>query len=137
MGWRPALTQSDGRNGNRRERSVWFLETIHFTAAWKDLNLTIDDLLDVQDLIRTDPRLFPVMAGTAGLRKIRFAPRSSQKGKQGSLRVCFAYFPRFAAIVFVLVFAKNQKADLSQAEKKLIKKLLESLEKEFERRIKH
>ena len=131
------MTPSDGQIGNRRERSVWFLETRHFTAAWEDLKLTVDDLIEVQELIRPNPKLFPVMAGTSGLRKVRFAPRSSQKGKRGSLRVCFAYFPRFAAIVFVLVFPKNQKADVSQAEKKLIKKLLDSLEREFEKRIKH
>ncbi len=121
-------------NGAVRGKSVWFIETKRFTAAWGELWLTVEDLMAMQDMIKIDPTRYPVIPGTGGLRKMRFAPPSSGKGKRGALRVCYAYLKRFAAIVLVLVYPKNDVADLSPADKKAVKKLLGEVEKEFDKR---
>ena len=51
------------------------------------------------------------------------------------LRVCYAYFERFAAIVLIMVYPKNAKADLSAAEKKAAKELIRRVELDFEKRL--
>jgi hypothetical protein len=115
--------------------SVWFLELRSFSATWSELRLTAEDLLRLQDAILADPRQHPVIPGTGGLRKMRFAPPSLKTGKRGALRVCFASFERFSAIVLVLAFRKNESENLSAADKKAAKKLLVELETEIAKKI--
>lgn len=116
-------------------KSVWFLELHNFTAAWADHRLTVEDFLSLQDAILADPRRHPVIAGIGGLRKIRFAPRSSGRGKRGAFRVCYALFDRFSAIVLVFVYGKNEMKTLPPAVKKTVKKLLVELEQEIEQKM--
>lgn len=120
--------------GKAHAKSVWFIETKRFTAAWSDLRLSADDLIALQDAIKEDPTAYPVVSGTGGLRKVRFAPGSRGKGKRGSLRVCYAFLARFSAIVLVLVYPKNVRVDLLPADKKMVRKWLAELEIEFEKR---
>jgi hypothetical protein len=48
-----------------------------FRSNWKRLKLTDDDLRALESAILADPAGAPIMRGTGGLRKIRFAPASS------------------------------------------------------------
>jgi hypothetical protein len=91
------------------------------------LKLKDDDLRALENVIAEQPERDPVMAGTGGLRKIRFAPASWGSGKSGAIRVGFAFFPVVSRIYLVTVFRKNEKGNLSQAEKKGIKELLARL----------
>ncbi len=75
-----------------------------------------------------DPAGAPVMKGTGGLRKIRYAPSSRGKGKSGSMRVGFAQFPQFGRIYLVTLFLKKDAENLSAADRKAIKAALEGLE---------
>ncbi len=122
-------------NGTKRETSVWFIEAKRFTEAWHDLQLDAEDLIDLQNTIMADPLRNPVVAGTGGLRKVRFAAPSMRQGKRGALRVCYAYFERLSAIVLVLVYRKNEKDDLLPAEKTMIRKFLKAIEQELEKRL--
>lgn len=121
--------------GSARAHSVWFVETRHFTKEWTDLNLTVEDLMDLQDLLKDDPTIYPVVPGTGGLRKMRFAPRAGGKGKRGGYRICYAFIPRFSSIVLIFVYPKNKKDNLNTSEKKNVKELLKQLEQEFESRL--
>lgn len=112
----------------------WFVETENFTKDWIGLRLTAADFFRMQDTIMLDPTLHPVIPGTGGLRKLRFAPASSARGKRGALRICFAYLRDYALIVLVWVYSKKAKDDLSADEKKSIKRWLGQLEQEIERR---
>ena len=113
---------------------VWFVETKHFTGAWHDLELGADDLVDLQNMIVANLFGHPVISGTGGLRKARFAAPSMHQGKRGALRVCYAYFDSYSAIVLVMVYRKNEKDDLTPVEKKLIRKFLKGVEIEFQKR---
>lgn len=57
-----------------------------------------------------------------------------RQGKRGALRVCYAYFDSYSAIVLVMVYRKNEKDDLTPVEKKLIRKFLKGVGIEFEKR---
>ena len=78
-----------------------------------------------------DPTSYPVISGTTGLRKLRFAPASWNVGKRGALRVAFVYFERFAVVLLVTVFQKNEKGDLSREDVKVINNLIARIETEL------
>jgi hypothetical protein len=77
--------------------------------------------------IMRDPSAPAVMRGTGGLRKIRFAPSSRGKGKSGSMRVGFVQFPEYGRIYLVTLFRKNDKDNLSSAERHAIKSIVSAL----------
>ena len=54
------------------------------------------------------------------------------RGKFHSVRVCYVDFEIYEKIFLIMVFAKNEMDNLSQAEKNSIKTLIERLEKYFE-----
>jgi hypothetical protein len=72
----------------------------------------------------TAPRAAPVVPGTGGLRKLRFAPPEWHTGKRGALRVCYAYFREHSIVVLMAAYSKNRKDNLSPAEKTVIKKMI-------------
>ena len=49
------------------------IELPGFTRAWASLGLSDDDLTTLQTAILDGPNRHPVVSGTGGLRKIRFA----------------------------------------------------------------
>jgi hypothetical protein len=67
------------------------------------------------------------MEGTGGLRKLRFARSSGGRGKSGSFRIGYVYFEDFQVIALVTVYAKKDQGNLSGAEKKAVKKLIEAV----------
>jgi hypothetical protein len=113
-----------------------FLETPRFTQSWQHFGLTDADLHALQVTIMERPTRFPVVSGTAGLRKVRFAPESKPVGKRGGLRVCYVHFARFGVILLVLVYAKTSQQDIAPAEKKSIRLLIQAYESWFEQRFK-
>jgi hypothetical protein len=75
-----------------------------------------------------DPERPPVVPGTRGLRKIRFAPKSWQAGKRGGARVCFAYFKQYGLVALVLAYDKGRKDTLSSDEKRVIRARIQEIE---------
>jgi len=73
------------------------------------------------------PDAGPVMKGTSGLRKARFAPPSGHTGKSGALRICYVVFRQYARIYLVTFFAKNESDNVSAVERNVIKGLLQRL----------
>ncbi len=61
-----------------------------FVSEWKRLRLPDEDLRYLERAIMARPNVGDVMAGTGGVRKLRFAPPSRSGGKSGGLRVCYA-----------------------------------------------
>jgi len=68
------------------------------------------------------------VAGTGGLKKIRCG--STGKGKSGSVRIMFADYPRVGRTYLLAAFGKNERANLSKADRNAlyaIKRLLDGL----------
>lgn len=106
-----------------------FVEMEGFTEDWKDLNLTDDDLQAMQIIIMTNPQGPPVVKGTGGLRKLRFAPASLNRGKSGAHRIGYAYFETYKVVLLIIAYSKKDKDDLSPAQAKVIKRLISEVEK--------
>jgi len=107
------------------EELLSFIESSVFRRAWKECGLNDDDLFELQLLLATGPKSGRVVAGTGGLRKARFSPTGSTRGKSGSHRVCYAYYEEFGIILLVTVYPKNRQDDLSSAARKAIRGMLE------------
>jgi len=104
-----------------------FVEIPYFTAKWKNLGLNDDDLNALQIMIMVQPKSGMVVKGTGGLRKGRFSPPGSGKGKRGSYRVGYVYFEEFGVIALLAIYAKSDESDIPAAQKPAIKKLITRL----------
>jgi len=107
------------------EKLYSFVESYVFQPPWRACGLSDFDLWDLQNVIMTNPKGHPVMKGTGGLRKMRFSPAKSNRGKSGSYRVCYAYFEEFGVILLVTAYPKNKKDDLSDVARRAVQKLIE------------
>ena len=108
-----------------------FIELPVFTRSWRSLGLDDDDLLTLQVMVCADPSKADVIRGTGGLRKMRMAREAG--GKSGGYRILYAFFEEFGKVLLVAVFAKNQRVDISDAEKAAAKTLLNSIGNESAR----
>jgi hypothetical protein len=100
-----------------RDDAPRFVSVGAFDRRWQALGLDDDDPRALEVAIQADPDEPPLVRGTGGLRKIRFAPHGSGRGKSSSFRVGYAHFPDPGIVLLLQVWAKNEKANLSQAER--------------------
>ena len=107
-----------------------FIHGKKFDEQWTALGLTDDNLKDLQRILLENPKIGSVIQGTGRLRKMRYG--YGNRGKSHSARVCYVDFEVHGAIFLIMVFAKNEMENLSQAERNSIKQLIERLEKYFE-----
>ena len=75
---------------NESTLSRIFVELPSFAARWKALGLNDDDLLRLETMLLSDPKVGAVLQGTGGVRKVRFA--FENRGKSGSVRVIYIDF---------------------------------------------
>ncbi|RIK92258.1 MAG: addiction module toxin RelE [Proteobacteria bacterium] len=105
------------------------IETSEYLARAKDVGLDDAERAQVVDFLAAHPLAGDEIPGTGGARKVRFAGRG--KGKSGGYRVV-TYFGGADIPLFLLtVYAKGEKANLSQAERNALKRLLSSLAKTY------
>ena len=108
-----------------------FGQTVAFDTQWRRLRLTDEDLQSLERLIMERPEAGVVMQGTGGRRKIRFAPPAWHTGKSGATRVCYVAYTEFGNCLLVELFAKNEMANLSAADKAAARRIVDA----FRRRI--
>src|SRR5437660_11987800 len=104
-----------------------FIQPPGFAGEWKRLRLNDDDLRSLENAIADNPAVGPVMRGAGGLRKMRFAPPSRHAGKSGAMRVCYACFERHGAVYLLAVFAKNERANLTAADRAYFRAYIEAI----------
>jgi mRNA-degrading endonuclease RelE of RelBE toxin-antitoxin system len=104
-----------------------------FTRDWEQLGLDDAALRALEREIRKGPDRTPVIQGTGGLRKIRFAEPGSGRGKRGAYRVCYVVYQEFGTIALIAVFGKAEKSDLTQVDRRAIAVMIKSYRAELER----
>lgn len=102
-----------------------FVILAEFDRQWQRLGLSDDDLVELQYFLCHHPDAGKVIAGTGGLRKLRWA--LSGRGKRGGARIAYVDIVLKETIYLVTVYAKNEKDDLSETEKKAIRTLIKTL----------
>jgi mRNA-degrading endonuclease RelE of RelBE toxin-antitoxin system len=79
----------------------------------------------IVDTVSAEPRCGVVIPGTGGVRKVRVA--SSGRGKRGGARVIYLFGGDNVPVFLLAVFAKNEKSDLSPAERNKLARMTAEL----------
>ena len=87
--------------------------------------LADEDYRALQNHLITQPDSGAIIRGSGGLRKVRWA--AGGKGKSGGLRVIYYWLTADDQIMFLTVYGKGEKENLSAAELKQVVKLIEEL----------
>ena len=105
-----------------------FVEVPLFTRRWAEIGLGNEELKALQIMLLKNPEAGPVMEGTGGIRKVRFPLEN--KGKSGSVRVCYTDFSDYEVTILITAFTKKNQENLSDVEKNTLKKLVKLLKNE-------
>jgi hypothetical protein len=84
-----------------------------------------------EDFIAQNPLSGDLIPGTGGTRKIRWASEV-HKGKRGGSRIIYYYYNQSTPIFLFTAYAKNQKANLSTAEKNALYKVTKMIVETYE-----
>lgn len=109
-----------------------FVMLPEFDRKWIEMGLTDRVLKSLQEELTINPQKGDVMQGTGGLRKIRVAFEG--RGKSGSARVYYVDFAVYERIYLITAYAKDEKDNLSRAERNKVKSLIRILETTIDRR---
>ncbi|MEP6704134.1 MAG: addiction module toxin RelE [Acidobacteriota bacterium] len=105
-----------------------FVESPGFTKRIGKL-ASMDVLFTLQsDLVR-NPLLGDLMEGCAGARKGRVGNKGASTGKSGAFRYVYVYVEIAGTIYLLHFFGKNEKANLSKAERNVVAKLVRELKR--------
>ncbi len=99
-----------------------FVETTNFTE-WRARFLSSEDYAKLQQELVAIPQRGDVMPGCGGLRKLRIRDPKRQKGKRGGARIIYLHIPEVGQFLMLDVYGKNEKDDLTFAEKKEFREL--------------
>ena len=80
---------------------------------------------DVVDYLAAHPKAGDLMEGTGGVRKLRWG-RGGQ-GKSGGVRLIYYFHSEAMPLYLLTLFAKNERANLSKAERNDLAELVEIL----------
>lgn len=81
----------------------------------------------MEDAVAINPEAHPIVPGTKGVRKARWSRPGM--GKRGGIRlICYYWMPD--AVILLTAYPKNEKENLTHADKKEFRKLIESLNRE-------
>ena len=95
--------------------------------------LSDQETTEVVSFLAANPEAGDIMPETGGARKLRW--RAPGRGKRGGSRVIYYYHDASIPLFLLNVFAKNEKANLTKAERKEMKGLLPRLVAGYRRRM--
>jgi hypothetical protein len=99
---------------------VTILETEAYTRRSKEL-LTIEEREGVRTFLAVCPEGGDVVPALAGLRKLRWTHQRRNKGKRGGTRIVYFYVVSDRIIVLLYAYSKDEKDDLTDADRKKLK----------------
>lgn len=86
----------------------------------------------IVDRLASDPACGVVIPGGRGIRKVRFG--FGARGKSGGARIVYLFSGTDLPVFVLAAFAKNEKANLSQAERNALCKLVTEMVESYRRR---
>jgi len=117
----------------KREFKIMTREFVNaeiFDKRWYELGLTDDDLYVFQSVLLENPAAGDIIAGTGGLRKVRWSLPNT--GKSGGIRALYADFIRQDKIYLVNCYSKKEQDNITDKEKAMYKTLIKSIKRELE-----
>jgi hypothetical protein len=113
-------------SGSVSERRPWVtvVETPVYLARAEKI-LDEGQRQSVVDLLTVNPDLGDLIQGTGGARKARFA--LDGRGKSGGARVIYFFHNEGIPVFLLTVYTKNEKSNLSMADKNAMQKLCKAI----------
>ncbi len=102
-----------------------FLETSIFTELVTEA-MDDDSYRALQSHLMENPDIGDLIRNSGGLRKIRWA--SSGRGKRGGARIVY-YWDMGDRILMIYLYRKNERADLTPAQLKVMRNIVEGYKK--------
>jgi mRNA-degrading endonuclease RelE of RelBE toxin-antitoxin system len=99
-----------------------FIEAKPFTRKWPNC-MTEAEFREFQNYLLESPDAGEIVKGTSGIRKIRWNVAGG--GKRGGLRIIYYWKTSLDQIYLLTVYRKNELADLTPADYKLLKLAVE------------
>jgi hypothetical protein len=81
-----------------------------------------DERMAIVERVANEPACGVVIPGSGGLRKVRFG--FGGRGKSGGARIIYLFSGESLPVFILAVFAKNEKANLSPAERNALAKIV-------------
>ena len=106
------------------EIPITVVETSEFIRDAESL-LTGQERFDLIAFLAMNPEAGDVMAGTGGVRKLRWG--IGARGKRAGVRAIYYYHSSAMPLFLLNVFSKNEKLNLSMAERNVIRRLIPRL----------
>jgi hypothetical protein len=103
-----------------------FIESTGFTR-WVTEHGFDETYALLQNVLMADPQVGKAMRGCGGVRKIRIGDPKRGKGKRGGARVVYLYVAEARWFFMLDLYGKNEKDDLSAAEKRHLAQLAAEL----------
>ncbi len=110
------------------DRLITIFETKHFLRLSKKL-ISEKDRYNLIWHLKAKPKDGDIIAGTGGIRKLRWSKPGS--GKRGGIRVIYYFYDENGVVFLLSAYAKNDQSDLSSKEKKEYSKLVKELVSAF------
>jgi hypothetical protein len=88
---------------------------------------SFDTLYAIQSELLEDPERWPAIKGTDGARKGRVADPKGSRGESGSFRYIYLYLEHRGRIFLLLLFSKNEQANLSADQVKQVAAVVEKI----------
>lgn len=86
---------------------------------------------DMEAAVLVDPGRAPVISGTGGIRKLRWA--GSGRGKRGGIRTIYFYHAGPEAVYMLTAYAKADRDDLTPEDRRVLSRLVAAIKKEGKR----
>lgn len=106
------------------ESLLTVVELAHYIRKAEAL-LSVEERKTAVNYLAAHPEAGVLLQGTGGIRKLRWATGS--RGKSGGVRLVYYYYDENMPLFMITVFAKNEKANLSKAERNDLAKLATAL----------
>lgn len=103
-----------------------FVEVQAFRTGWEGCGLSDADLFVFQNQLLRDPAAGDVVPGTGGIRKIRCG--IDARGKRGGARILYIDFPAYHTTFLLYAYGKNERDDITAAEKKKLSEMTRQIE---------
>jgi hypothetical protein len=100
-----------------------FIELVNFSRHREEY-LSDKEFQAFQKMLLAEPEKGDLIQGTGGLRKVRHGDEARNKGKRGGCRVIYYWWEKHRELWLFTIYGKDVKDDLTEDEKKTLKKRL-------------
>ena len=107
------------------------VETPPYLAA-ADRLFSPDERMAIVERLASDPTCDVVIPGSGGIRKVRFG--FGARGKSGGARIIYLFSGDSLPVFVLAAFAKNEKANISPAERNALAKMVADMIEDYRRR---